>query len=146
MFFVVDIPNNGQDVLEIMVNKPNRERQKLMREQNILKQVPSFPCTSDHNAKQHDCQACYVFESALIFGMVAVVTSFSPAYRSSSCCRLRSWTVEMDPCCGWRSWPTSVMPHSDTSAACVTGFYATLSRTTAKIRYSLNAYGQLLDK
>lgn len=45
VFFVVDIPNNGQDVLEIMVNKPNRERQKLMREQNILKQVPSFPCT-----------------------------------------------------------------------------------------------------
>lgn len=41
MFFVVDIPNNGQDVLEIMVNKPNRERQKLMREQNILKQVMS---------------------------------------------------------------------------------------------------------
>lgn len=39
MFFVVDIPNSGQDVLEIMVNKPNRERQKLMREQNILKQV-----------------------------------------------------------------------------------------------------------
>lgn len=42
VFFVVDIPNNGQDVLEIMVNKPNRERQKLMREQNILKQVRCF--------------------------------------------------------------------------------------------------------
>lgn len=39
VFFVVDIPNSGQDVLEIMVNKPSRERQKLMREQNILKQV-----------------------------------------------------------------------------------------------------------
>lgn len=39
VFFVVDIPNSGQDVLEIMVNKPDRERQKLMREQNILKQV-----------------------------------------------------------------------------------------------------------
>lgn len=39
VFFVVDIPNTGQDVLEVMVNKPNRERQKLMREQNILKQV-----------------------------------------------------------------------------------------------------------
>ncbi|XP_016123754.1 inositol 1,4,5-trisphosphate receptor type 1-like, partial [Sinocyclocheilus grahami] len=39
VFFVVDIPNSGQDVLEIMVNKPNRERQKLMREQNILKQI-----------------------------------------------------------------------------------------------------------
>lgn len=48
MFFVVDIPNNGQDVLEIMVNKPDRERQKLMREQNILKQVgcSSIPHTS----------------------------------------------------------------------------------------------------
>lgn len=44
VFFVVDIPNNGQDVLEIMVNKPNRERQKLMREQNILKQVLCFSC------------------------------------------------------------------------------------------------------
>lgn len=47
VFFVVDIPNNGQDVLEIMVNKPNRERQKLMREQNILKQVT--PQYSDCN-------------------------------------------------------------------------------------------------
>lgn len=43
VFFVVDIPNSGQDVLEIMVNKPNRERQKLMREQNILKQVGFKP-------------------------------------------------------------------------------------------------------
>ena len=39
MFFVSDVPNNGQNVLDIMVTKPNRERQKLMREQNILKQV-----------------------------------------------------------------------------------------------------------
>lgn len=39
MFFVADVPNSGQDVLEVVINKPNRERQKLMREQNILKQV-----------------------------------------------------------------------------------------------------------
>ena len=39
MFFVSDVPNNGQNVLDVMVTKPNRERQKLMREQNILKQV-----------------------------------------------------------------------------------------------------------
>ncbi|KTG47791.1 hypothetical protein cypCar_00001988, partial [Cyprinus carpio] len=39
VYFVVDIPSNAQDVLEITVNKPNRERQKLMREQNILKQA-----------------------------------------------------------------------------------------------------------
>uniref|UniRef100_A0A8B9FQN2 Inositol 1,4,5-trisphosphate receptor n=1 Tax=Amazona collaria TaxID=241587 RepID=A0A8B9FQN2_9PSIT len=39
VFFVSDVPNNGQNVLDIVVTKPNRERQKLMREQNILKQV-----------------------------------------------------------------------------------------------------------
>ncbi|XP_020855049.1 inositol 1,4,5-trisphosphate-gated calcium channel ITPR3 [Phascolarctos cinereus] len=39
VFFVSDVPNNGQSVLDIMVTKPNRERQKLMREQNILKQI-----------------------------------------------------------------------------------------------------------
>uniref|UniRef100_A0A7N4NHZ2 Inositol 1,4,5-trisphosphate receptor n=1 Tax=Sarcophilus harrisii TaxID=9305 RepID=A0A7N4NHZ2_SARHA len=39
IFFVADVPNNGQDVLDVVVTKPNRERQKLMREQNILAQV-----------------------------------------------------------------------------------------------------------
>ncbi|XP_072886532.1 inositol 1,4,5-trisphosphate-gated calcium channel ITPR3 isoform X1 [Hemitrygon akajei] len=39
VFFVVDVPNNGQNVLDIIMTKPNRERQKLMREQNILKQI-----------------------------------------------------------------------------------------------------------
>ncbi|XP_030639388.1 inositol 1,4,5-trisphosphate-gated calcium channel ITPR3 [Chanos chanos] len=39
VFFVVDTPNSGQAVLEVTMTKPNRERQKLMREQNILKQV-----------------------------------------------------------------------------------------------------------
>ncbi|XP_029422777.1 inositol 1,4,5-trisphosphate receptor type 3 isoform X1 [Nannospalax galili] len=39
VFFVSDVTNNGQNVLDIMVSKPNRERQKLMREQNILKQI-----------------------------------------------------------------------------------------------------------
>ncbi|XP_036879707.2 inositol 1,4,5-trisphosphate-gated calcium channel ITPR3 isoform X2 [Manis javanica] len=39
VFFVSDVPNNGQNVLDIMVTKANRERQKLMREQNILRQI-----------------------------------------------------------------------------------------------------------
>uniref|UniRef100_A0A673HFC1 Inositol 1,4,5-trisphosphate receptor n=1 Tax=Sinocyclocheilus rhinocerous TaxID=307959 RepID=A0A673HFC1_9TELE len=39
VFFVVDQFNNGQPALEVTMNKPNRERQKLMREQNILKQI-----------------------------------------------------------------------------------------------------------
>ena len=39
VFFVVDQTNSGQPVLEVVMSKANRERQKLMREQNILKQV-----------------------------------------------------------------------------------------------------------
>uniref|UniRef100_A0A8D2JDS0 Inositol 1,4,5-trisphosphate receptor n=1 Tax=Varanus komodoensis TaxID=61221 RepID=A0A8D2JDS0_VARKO len=39
VFFVSDVSNNGQNVLDIVITKPNRERQKLMREQNILKQI-----------------------------------------------------------------------------------------------------------
>uniref|UniRef100_A0A663MFC8 Inositol 1,4,5-trisphosphate receptor n=1 Tax=Athene cunicularia TaxID=194338 RepID=A0A663MFC8_ATHCN len=39
IFFVADVPNNGQEVLDVVITKPNRERQKLMREQNILAQI-----------------------------------------------------------------------------------------------------------
>ncbi|XP_061583880.1 inositol 1,4,5-trisphosphate receptor type 1-like isoform X4 [Cololabis saira] len=77
VFFVVDIPNSGQDVLEIMVNRPNRERQKLMREQNILKQIfkllqAPFTDSGDgpmlrleelgdqrHAPFRHICRLCY---------------------------------------------------------------------------------------
>uniref|UniRef100_H2M6Z9 Inositol 1,4,5-trisphosphate receptor n=1 Tax=Oryzias latipes TaxID=8090 RepID=H2M6Z9_ORYLA len=39
VFFVCVVPNNGQDVLSVATSSPNRERQKLMREQNILAQI-----------------------------------------------------------------------------------------------------------
>ncbi|XP_072922149.1 inositol 1,4,5-trisphosphate-gated calcium channel ITPR2 [Hemitrygon akajei] len=39
VFFVADAVSNGQEVLDVVITKPNRERQKLMREQNILKQI-----------------------------------------------------------------------------------------------------------
>uniref|UniRef100_A0A671LDJ8 Inositol 1,4,5-trisphosphate receptor n=1 Tax=Sinocyclocheilus anshuiensis TaxID=1608454 RepID=A0A671LDJ8_9TELE len=39
IFFVCDVPNNGQDVLSVVISNPSRERQKLMREQNILAQI-----------------------------------------------------------------------------------------------------------
>lgn len=39
VFFVCVVPNHGQDVLSVVTSTPNRERQKLMREQNILAQV-----------------------------------------------------------------------------------------------------------
>jgi hypothetical protein len=34
--------NNGSDPFDVQILKPNRERQKLIREQNILKQVWFF--------------------------------------------------------------------------------------------------------
>ncbi|XP_056279702.1 inositol 1,4,5-trisphosphate receptor type 3 isoform X2 [Pseudoliparis swirei] len=39
VFFVADALNSGQAVLDVLMTKANRERQKLMREQNILKQI-----------------------------------------------------------------------------------------------------------
>ncbi|KAE8292692.1 Inositol 1,4,5-trisphosphate receptor type 3 IP3 receptor isoform 3 [Larimichthys crocea] len=39
VFFVADAVNSGQPVLDVVMTKANRERQKLMREQNILKQI-----------------------------------------------------------------------------------------------------------
>lgn len=39
---MADVLNNGQEVLDVVITKPNRERQKLMREQNILAQVNVF--------------------------------------------------------------------------------------------------------
>lgn len=48
VFFVCVVPNNGQDVLSVVTSTPNRERQKLMREQNILAQVSTSTDTHAH--------------------------------------------------------------------------------------------------
>lgn len=54
VFFVCVVPNNGQDVLSVVTPTPNRERQKLMREQNILAQVSmstnTHLCTHSHTS------------------------------------------------------------------------------------------------
>ncbi|XP_077411063.1 inositol 1,4,5-trisphosphate-gated calcium channel ITPR3 isoform X7 [Vanacampus margaritifer] len=39
VFFVADTVSSGQPVLDVTMTRANRERQKLMREQNILKQI-----------------------------------------------------------------------------------------------------------
>ncbi|XP_075997943.1 inositol 1,4,5-trisphosphate-gated calcium channel ITPR2 [Genypterus blacodes] len=39
VFFVCAVHNNGQDVLSVVTSKPCQERQKLMREQDILAQI-----------------------------------------------------------------------------------------------------------
>lgn len=58
VFFVCVVPNNGQEVLSVVTSMPNRERQKLMREQNILAQVSTttntclsfYLCEDSHRA------------------------------------------------------------------------------------------------
>ncbi|XP_060544249.1 inositol 1,4,5-trisphosphate receptor type 1 isoform X4 [Pantherophis guttatus] len=77
VYFVTGGTNSGQDVLEVMFSKPNRERQKLMREQNILKQIfkllqaPFTDCGDGpmlrleelgdqrHAPFRHICRLCY---------------------------------------------------------------------------------------
>ncbi|XP_029457322.1 inositol 1,4,5-trisphosphate receptor type 1 isoform X1 [Rhinatrema bivittatum] len=77
VYFVAGGMNSGQEVLEVVVNKPNRERQKLMREQNILKQIfkllqaPFTDCGDGpmlrleelgdqrHAPFRHICRLCY---------------------------------------------------------------------------------------
>ena len=39
IMFVAEQDNTGIDPLDVIITKPDRERQKLLREQNILKQV-----------------------------------------------------------------------------------------------------------
>lgn len=39
VYFLACQENNGSDPFDVQILKPNRERQKLIREQNILKQV-----------------------------------------------------------------------------------------------------------
>lgn len=61
IFFVADVPNNGQEVLDVVISKPNRERQKLMREQNILAQVCStvlITCFKKQIVAQSDLRKC----------------------------------------------------------------------------------------
>lgn len=116
VFFVVDIPNSGQDVLEIMVNKPSRERQKLMREQNILKQVGLG----------------MTFTAACCWDVRTNMFHFPSRFSNFS--KLRSRTAGTVPCCGWRSWGTSATLRSDTSAGSATECCDIPSRITGRTR------------
>ena len=45
--------NNGSDPFDVQILKPNRERQKLIREQNILKQVNLLTHKTHHLLHLH---------------------------------------------------------------------------------------------
>lgn len=59
VFFVCVVPNNGQDVLSVVTSTPNRERQKLMREQNILAQVGTSTRTHTRISVCPFCPLCW---------------------------------------------------------------------------------------
>lgn len=91
MFFVVDIPNSGQDVLEIMVNKPNRERQKLMREQNILKQVSLPDDLSGHHFQAFRCDEGLFPALNAIFSAAAMTVSLDVDLQAAAGPLHRQW-------------------------------------------------------
>lgn len=68
VFFVADVVNSGQPVLDVVMTKPNRERQKLMREQNILKQVEMRERGSVCQREQTNLMVMCVFVQ--IFGII----------------------------------------------------------------------------
>ena len=56
VFFVCAVTNNGQDALSVVTSNPNRDRQKLMREQDVLTQASTHviymyvcACTQTHH-------------------------------------------------------------------------------------------------
>ncbi|XP_038054419.1 inositol 1,4,5-trisphosphate receptor isoform X2 [Patiria miniata] len=77
VYFVSILPNNGGDALNVVVQNPDRDRQKLMREQDILKQIFKIlkaPFTDNgdgamlkmeeladprHAPYRHICRICY---------------------------------------------------------------------------------------
>lgn len=91
MFFVVDIPNSGQDVLEIMVNKPNRERQKLMREQNILKQVSLSDDSNGHHFQAFLCDEGLFLALNAIFSAAAMTVSLDVDLQAAAGPLHRQW-------------------------------------------------------
>lgn len=91
MFFVVDIPNSGQDVLEIMVNKPNRERQKLMREQNILKQVSLPDDSNEHHFQAFLCDEGLFLALNAIFSAAAKTVSLDVDLQAAAGPLHRQW-------------------------------------------------------
>lgn len=117
VFFVVDIPNSGQDVLEIMVNKPNRERQKLMREQNILKQVSLKPDLK-----------------LMINYLELLLKLFISIFRFSNFSKPLLPTVVMVPCYVWRSLETSDTLLLDIFAGFATEFCVIPSKITGRTR------------
>ena len=55
VYFLACQENNGSDPFEVQIIKANRERQKLIREQNILKQVKSFERSNEPKPKLRLC-------------------------------------------------------------------------------------------
>lgn len=82
VFFVCVVPNNGQDVLSVVTSTPNRERQKLMREQNILAQV------STDTLREHTLSSF----SECLYHCMCVSVPADIRHSEGSIYRLRRWS------------------------------------------------------
>lgn len=66
VYFVTEHDSSGEDILNIQVQSPNRDRQKLMREQNILKEV-NYNTPSEENILKSIPLCCLRYQNKLIF-------------------------------------------------------------------------------
>lgn len=71
LYFLACQENNRADPLKVQIGKPNRERQKLIREQDILKQVGCCGGKMKHvkilwKFSLFSCSVCYVFSSRVL--------------------------------------------------------------------------------
>lgn len=119
VFFVADVVNSGQPVLDVVMTKPNRERQKLMREQNILKQVEMRERGSVRQREQTNLMVMCVCLSRSL---------------GSSRLPLKTGVEEKVHCCVWKNWLIRRMLPTSTCSDCVTGFCDTPRRTTVKTK------------
>ena len=70
VYFVASQENTGGDPFDVQLTQPDRERQKLLREQNVLKEV----CTVSHQV---------LFPEALILSEVVLLDTYASSLQKS---------------------------------------------------------------
>lgn len=124
VFFVCVVPNNGQDVLSVATSSPNRERQKLMREQNILAQV-------EIEEEFSSSAVVYRYFSGLMWSVLFLFSRYLAFWR------LRLQITVKAPCSSWSSWEIRDTLTSSTSWNSATECWDIPNRTIGKIRYEI---------